>query len=125
MRGKGRITVQYGCCYSYANPASITGDVVQELPPRLQALIDRLVRWGVVPAAVRPDSAIINIYSEGDCIPPHSAHCFVLGLFGMGWGCDAERRGHALLRRCVAAALRSCRGSVCIAAPLALPLCAR
>lgn len=22
---------------------------------------------------VRPDSAIINVYSEGDCIPPHSA----------------------------------------------------
>ena len=26
---------------------------------------------GLLPAEVRPDSCIINFYSEGDCIPPH------------------------------------------------------
>lgn len=41
MRGKGRITVQYGCCYSYAHPASITDDEVQALPPRLEGAAQR------------------------------------------------------------------------------------
>lgn len=33
------MTVQYGCCYSYAQPASITDDVVQEMPPRLECAL--------------------------------------------------------------------------------------
>ena len=36
--------------------------------PRLGA------RWGVLPASRRPDTAIVNLYSVGDCIPPHIDH---------------------------------------------------
>lgn len=32
------------------------------MPPLLRALCRRLTRWGVLPAAREPDSAIINIY---------------------------------------------------------------
>jgi len=28
----------------------------------------------VLPAEKRPDSVIINVYGEGDCIPPHVDH---------------------------------------------------
>ena len=44
------------------------------MPRVLQALVRRLVRWGVLPAAKAPDSAIINIYEPEDCIPPHIDH---------------------------------------------------
>lgn len=44
------------------------------MPLILQAISDRLVRWNIVPAHRRPDSAIVNIYNEGDCIPPHIDH---------------------------------------------------
>ncbi|KAK9827578.1 hypothetical protein WJX81_000091 [Elliptochloris bilobata] len=79
-KGKGRVTVQYGCCYNYADgqegrrPGIIPEEVVEPLPPVLQALVRRLVRWGVLPAFKAPDSAIINIYEPQDCIPPHIDH---------------------------------------------------
>ena len=44
------------------------------LPPIIKRLIDRLVDQKLLPAAVRPDSVIINRYSKGDCIPPHTDH---------------------------------------------------
>lgn len=44
------------------------------MPPILDALVRRLVRWGVVPALIAPDSAIVNIYDVDDCIPPHIDH---------------------------------------------------
>jgi len=56
MKGKGRITIQYGVCYSYAHPIGITNDVVEAMPKTLNSVIDRMVRWGVLPASVRPDS---------------------------------------------------------------------
>lgn len=34
------------------------------MPPLLQALCRRLTRWGVLPAAKEPDSAIVNVYEE-------------------------------------------------------------
>ncbi|KAK9828875.1 hypothetical protein WJX72_002516 [[Myrmecia] bisecta] len=78
--GKGRMTIQFGCCYNYAvdregrKPGIIPEEVVEELPPVLVALCKRLVRWGVLPKALEPDSAIINVYEPGDCIPPHIDH---------------------------------------------------
>lgn len=47
---------------------------MEAMPPELEALSDRLVRWGIVPRAIRPNSAIINVYEPGDCIPPHIDH---------------------------------------------------
>lgn len=80
MRGKGRVTIQFGCCYNYAvdkngNPPGIVRDEeVDPLPPLFKAAIRRLVRWHVLPPSCIPDSCIVNLYDEGDCIPPHIDH---------------------------------------------------
>ena len=52
----------------------MSNEAVELLPPMLEDLIDRLVASGVLPREKRPNSAIINVYSEGDCIPPHIDH---------------------------------------------------
>lgn len=156
MRGKGRVTIQFGCCYNYApvsilqsylsslllhtelsalnyvlllgdnsvtktpplppkpNPQQLTtflydrdvayglitdgimtklslwqdkngnppgilkSETVDPLPDLLKVMIRRLIRWHVMPSTCVPDSCIINIYEEGDCIPPHiDNHDFV------------------------------------------------
>uniref|UniRef100_A0A7N0ZW74 Fe2OG dioxygenase domain-containing protein n=1 Tax=Kalanchoe fedtschenkoi TaxID=63787 RepID=A0A7N0ZW74_KALFE len=78
MRGKGRVTIQFGCCYNYAkdkdgNPPGIIRNnlLVDPLPNLFKVIIKRLVRWHVLPTTCTPDSCIVNIYDEGDCIPPH------------------------------------------------------
>ncbi|XXG63805.1 hypothetical protein AAC387_Pa05g1908 [Persea americana] len=84
MRGKGRVTIQFGCCYNYATdkkgnpPGILRREVVDPIPHLLKVIIRRLVRWHVLPPSCVPDSCIINIYEEGDCIPPHiDNHDFV------------------------------------------------
>ncbi|KAK1698664.1 hypothetical protein QYE76_015361 [Lolium multiflorum] len=84
MRGKGRATIQFGCCYNYAtdrdgNPPGIVRDsAVDPLPPLLAAMVRRLVLWRVLPRACVPDSCIVNIYDVDDCIPPHvDSHDFL------------------------------------------------
>ncbi|EPS59397.1 hypothetical protein M569_15411, partial [Genlisea aurea] len=84
MRGKGRVTLQFGCCYNYAvdkkgNPPGILQDeMVDPLPDLFKTMIKRLVKWRVLPPSCVPDSCIVNIYEEGDCIPPHiDSHDFV------------------------------------------------
>ncbi|CAN4110667.1 unnamed protein product [Withania somnifera] len=80
MRGKGRVTIQFGCCYNYAtdndgNPPGIVRDEeVDQLPPLFKKMIRRMVRWHVLPPSCIPNSCIVNIYDEGDCIPPHIDH---------------------------------------------------
>ncbi|RZC44669.1 hypothetical protein C5167_037608 [Papaver somniferum] len=79
-RGKGRVTLQFGCCYNYAvdkkgNPPGIIRDEdVDPLPPMFKEMIKRLVKWQVLPPSHVPNSCIVNIYDEGDCIPPHIDH---------------------------------------------------
>ncbi|XP_050363712.1 RNA demethylase ALKBH9B isoform X2 [Argentina anserina] len=84
MKGKGRVTIQFGCCYNYAvdkngNPPGILqNEMVDPLPSLFKVIIRRLVRWHVLPPTCIPDSCIVNIYEEGDCIPPHiDNHDFV------------------------------------------------
>ncbi|XP_039044377.1 RNA demethylase ALKBH9B-like [Hibiscus syriacus] len=84
MRGKGRITIQFGCCYNYAmdkngNPPGILqNEAVDPIPNLFKVIIRRLIRWHVLPPTCVPDSCIVNIYEEGDCIPPHiDNHDFV------------------------------------------------
>ncbi|XVF15901.1 hypothetical protein REPUB_Repub09cG0196400 [Reevesia pubescens] len=84
MRGKGRVTIQFGCCYNYAmdkngNPPGILkNELADPLPHLFKVIIRRLVRWHVLPPTCVPDSCIVNIYEEGDCIPPHiDNHDFV------------------------------------------------
>ncbi|XP_043723399.1 RNA demethylase ALKBH9B-like [Telopea speciosissima] len=80
MPGKGRVTIQFGCCYNYAvdkkgNPPGIIRDEeVDPMPPLFKTMIKRLVRWHVLPPTCIPNSCIVNIYDEGDCIPPHIDH---------------------------------------------------
>lgn len=80
MRGKGRVTIQFGCCYNYAvdkngNPPGIVRDEeVDPLPPLFKQMIKRLVKWHVLPPTAVPNSCIVNLYDEGDCIPPHIDH---------------------------------------------------
>eukprot|EP01018_Ginkgo_biloba_P039393 Gb_01413 [translate_table: standard] len=110
MRGKGRVTIQFGCCYNYAvvrhvvhelqcyvydvliylfrllinifvvqdkngNPPGIIRDEdVDPIPHLFKLAIRRLVKWHVLPPTCVPDSCIVNIYEEGDCIPPHIDH---------------------------------------------------
>ncbi|WVZ82690.1 hypothetical protein U9M48_029927 [Paspalum notatum var. saurae] len=84
MRGKGRVTIQFGCCYNYAtdksgNPPGIIRTIVSDpMPGLFKTMIKRLVRWQVLPTTCVPDSCIVNIYEPGDCIPPHiDSHDFV------------------------------------------------
>lgn len=80
MRGKGRATIQFGCCYNYATdrkgnpPGIIRDEEVDPLPPLLRAITRRLVEWRVLPPTCVPDSCIVNIYDKDDCIPPHIDH---------------------------------------------------
>ncbi|XP_075492736.1 RNA demethylase ALKBH9B-like [Primulina tabacum] len=84
MRGKGRVTLQFGCCYNYATdkvgnpPGILRNEIVDPLPQLFKVMIKRLVRWHVLPPSCVPDSCIVNMYEEGDCIPPHiDNHDFV------------------------------------------------
>ncbi|XP_057522332.1 RNA demethylase ALKBH9B-like [Amaranthus tricolor] len=80
MRGKGRVTIQFGCCYNYAadkdgNPPGIIRDEeVDPMPSIFKEMITRMVKWHVLPPTCVPNSCIVNIYDEGDCIPPHIDH---------------------------------------------------
>lgn len=77
MRGKGRVTIQFGCCYNYATdkagnpPGILQQGAVDPIPLLFKVIIRRLVGWHVLPPTCVPDSCIVNIYDEGDCIPPH------------------------------------------------------
>ncbi|KAI3813604.1 hypothetical protein L1987_18332 [Smallanthus sonchifolius] len=77
MRGKGRVTIQFGCCYNYATdkngnpPGILQNELVDPIPHLFKLIIKRLVKWHVLPPTCVPDSCIVNIYDEGDCIPPH------------------------------------------------------
>ncbi|KAF8011161.1 hypothetical protein BT93_J1704 [Corymbia citriodora subsp. variegata] len=84
MRGKGRITIQFGCCYNYATdrngnpPGILQNESVDPLPHLFKVIVRRLITWHVLPPTCTPDSCIVNIYEEGDCIPPHiDNHDFV------------------------------------------------
>ncbi|KAG8090754.1 hypothetical protein GUJ93_ZPchr0011g28000 [Zizania palustris] len=84
MRGKGRVTIQFGCCYNYAtdkkgNPPGIIRTITSDpMPGLFKVMIKRLVRWNVLPTTCIPDSCIVNIYDPGDCIPPHiDSHDFL------------------------------------------------
>ncbi|XP_059654779.1 RNA demethylase ALKBH9B-like [Cornus florida] len=80
IRGNGRVTIQFGCCYNYAvdkngNPPGIIRDEeVDPMPPLFKQMIKRLVRWHVLHPAFVPNSCIVNMYDEGICIPPHIDH---------------------------------------------------
>ncbi|KAF8100113.1 hypothetical protein N665_0230s0001 [Sinapis alba] len=77
MRGKGRVTIQFGCCYNYATdragnpPGILQREEVDPLPSLFKVIIRKLIAWHVLPPTCVPDSCIVNIYDEGDCIPPH------------------------------------------------------
>ncbi|KAL5707257.1 mRNA N(6)-methyladenine demethylase [Ranunculus cassubicifolius] len=69
MRGKGRVTIHFVCCYNYAVSAE-----VDPIPFLFKSMIRRMVKWRILPSTCIPNSCIVNIYDEGDCIPPHIDH---------------------------------------------------
>ncbi|XP_024006282.1 uncharacterized protein LOC18011450 [Eutrema salsugineum] len=76
-RGKGRSAIQFGACFNYrtskaGNPAGILRhEAVDPLPCLFKVIIRRMVKWHVLPPTCVPDCCVVNIYDEGDCIPPH------------------------------------------------------
>lgn len=80
MQGKGRITIQFGCCYNYATdrdgnpPGVLRNEEVEPLPSLFKEMIKKMVREHIIPPTCVPDSCIVNIYEVGDCIPPHIDH---------------------------------------------------
>lgn len=59
-------------------PGILQNEPVDPLPHLFKVIIRRLVKWHVLPPTCVPDSCIVNIYEEGDCIPPHiDNHDFV------------------------------------------------
>ncbi|XP_020598386.1 RNA demethylase ALKBH5-like [Phalaenopsis equestris] len=47
---------------------------VDPLPSEIKRMIKRMVRLSILLTDCIPNSCIINIYDEGDCIPPHIDH---------------------------------------------------
>lgn len=83
-KGLGRLTVQFGCSYSYMDHRIEVEQAVERMPQVLMDLIERLRRWGVVKRGREPDSAIINIYECDDAISPHiDDHAFVRPFYTM------------------------------------------
>ncbi|XP_059434688.1 RNA demethylase ALKBH9B-like [Corylus avellana] len=80
MGGKGRVTTQFGCCYNYAKdqngkpPSIIRNEELDHIPFLFKKVIKRMVRWQILPPTCIPNSCIVNIYEEGECIPPHIDH---------------------------------------------------
>ncbi|KAH7685442.1 Alkylated dna repair protein alkb-like 5 protein [Dioscorea alata] len=80
MRGKGRVTIQFGCCYNYATdkdgnlPGIVRSVEADPMAPLLISMIKRMVAWRVLPSTCVPNSCIINLYDKDDCIPPHIDH---------------------------------------------------
>ncbi|XP_042519224.1 RNA demethylase ALKBH9B-like, partial [Macadamia integrifolia] len=59
-------------------PGILRDEGVDPIPLLFKVIIKRLVGWHVLPPSCVPDSCIVNIYEEGDCIPPHiDSHDFV------------------------------------------------
>ncbi|KAJ6398346.1 hypothetical protein OIU77_019196 [Salix suchowensis] len=84
MRGKECVTLQFGCCYNYTTdkhgnpPGIIKDEMVDPLPDHFKVIIRKLVQWHVIPPTCVPDSCIVNVFEEWDCIPPHADnHDFV------------------------------------------------
>lgn len=78
MKGKGRVTLQFGCCYNYREdskgrpPGILVEEQVEPMPPELKELALRAHQKGILPMVA--DSAIVNFYETDDCIPPHIDH---------------------------------------------------
>ncbi|XP_020593262.1 uncharacterized protein LOC110033570 [Phalaenopsis equestris] len=79
-RGKGRVTIQYYCCYNFArdkegNPLGIIHhNEVDPLPSFIKRIIKQLVTWRILPADCILSSCIVNIYEARDCIPLYVDH---------------------------------------------------
>ena len=73
-KGKGRVVMQFGSFYDYSDHCIRPDLPVEPMDDTLNSLIDVLISSGALPASVRPNTAIINIYNVGDNIPPHIDH---------------------------------------------------
>ncbi|GMH13963.1 hypothetical protein Nepgr_015804 [Nepenthes gracilis] len=62
-------------------PGIIRDEEVDPLPSMFKQIIKRMVWWHILPPSCVPNSCIMNIYDEGDCIPSHSDHHVFLRPF--------------------------------------------
>lgn len=59
----------------HRNPPGILRDEEADpLPNLFKKLIKRMIKWHILPPTCIPNSCVVNIYEEGDCIPPHIDH---------------------------------------------------
>ena len=73
--GNTREMLMYGGFFDFNRARPGKRGLVPPFPPILNRLVKKLVdERGLLPKDVRPDSCIINAYSPGDCIPPHTDH---------------------------------------------------
>eukprot|EP01018_Ginkgo_biloba_P026265 Gb_10066 [translate_table: standard] len=81
LKGNGREVIQFGVpIISGQLKEETTNETlkasVEPIPAVLQALIDRLLQWNLIPGNRRPDCCIIDFFNEGDysqlhTSPPH------------------------------------------------------
>ncbi|CAM6127182.1 unnamed protein product [Calypogeia fissa] len=78
-KGNGREILHFGHSHheDHKRRSSPKDDFVPPVPAFLEAIIDRLVRWHVIPASKRPDCCSINIMEEGDYLPPHVDYSYL------------------------------------------------
>jgi len=71
IKGNGRHVLQYGAKFSFIKKNIDVDVLVEPIPQIVHTLIDQLTAQGMLPEDKRPDTVIVNVYNEGDCIPPH------------------------------------------------------
>eukprot|EP01018_Ginkgo_biloba_P005468 Gb_29007 [translate_table: standard] len=86
MKGNGREMIQFGLPIvdgplEEETTAGTPKDLVEPIPTVLQDVIDRLLRWQIIPEHRKPDCCIINFFNEGDhsqpyISPPHFERSF-------------------------------------------------
>ena len=69
-----RVQLQYGCRpFDYISIGPDNMHICEGIPPVLRSLMTRLVDVGVLESG-RMHTFIINVYRNGDWIPPHTDH---------------------------------------------------
>jgi len=94
----GRHTLQYGCAFEIRNTPKCPNGIkpereVASMPVCLTNVLERMYEKGLFSDDQRPDSATIDIFNQGDCMPPHSEHQdFLRPIFTLTLGSDQQQR---------------------------------
>ena len=70
-RGQSREMLQYGA-FTHANRVQLNVPLRRDLPPILRKAVASMASAGVFPSPEQlPDACTINVYAEGNYLPPH------------------------------------------------------